>query len=157
MVKVLFEPKSQLVDSATYDITAWALPYVYGVNAYASKQNISLGGELLALQGWNPPLPENVENYGIVFQWEGIASARVVSQLLQKGIVLRYAEHPFEARRTKFNRGAIIVLKTSNQSFGKNLWNIVLEVANANNIHLHPVSSGLVDKGYDSAVARCMY
>ena len=39
MVKVLFEPQSKLVDSATYDITAWSLPYVYGLSAYASKQS----------------------------------------------------------------------------------------------------------------------
>ena len=33
LVKVLFEPKSKLVDSNTYDITAWSLPYVYGLKA----------------------------------------------------------------------------------------------------------------------------
>jgi hypothetical protein len=40
LVKVLFEPKSKLVDSATYDITAWSLPYVYGLPAYAMKSKI---------------------------------------------------------------------------------------------------------------------
>ena len=41
LAKVLFEPKSKLVDSATYDITAWALPYVYGLQAYAVKEKIA--------------------------------------------------------------------------------------------------------------------
>src|SRR5438067_1982980 len=44
LVKVLFEPNSKLVDSVTYDITAWSLPYVYGLNAYALKQSITCGG-----------------------------------------------------------------------------------------------------------------
>ena len=35
LVKVLFEPTTHLADSLTYDITAWALPYVYGLDAYA--------------------------------------------------------------------------------------------------------------------------
>ena len=28
LIKVLFEPRSKLSDSVTYDITAWSLPYV---------------------------------------------------------------------------------------------------------------------------------
>ena len=42
MVKVLFEQQSKLVDSATYDITAWSIPYSYGVNAWAVKENLQL-------------------------------------------------------------------------------------------------------------------
>ena len=38
LVKVLFEPRSKLSDSVTYDITAWSLPFVYGVQAYAVKR-----------------------------------------------------------------------------------------------------------------------
>src|SRR6185369_13507526 len=45
LVKVLFEPNSKLVDSITYDITAWSLPYVYGLNAHATKQAIDVGEE----------------------------------------------------------------------------------------------------------------
>ncbi|NNG10660.1 MAG: zinc carboxypeptidase, partial [Arenibacter sp.] len=31
LVKVLMEPKTKLTDSLTYDITAWSLPYAYGL------------------------------------------------------------------------------------------------------------------------------
>ena len=44
MVKVLFEPKSKLSDSATYDITAWSLPYAYGLSTFATKEKITIGG-----------------------------------------------------------------------------------------------------------------
>ncbi|MGZ8545700.1 MAG: M14 metallopeptidase family protein, partial [Flavisolibacter sp.] len=42
LVKVLFEPSTTVVDSNTYDITAWALPYVYGLKAFASKEKINV-------------------------------------------------------------------------------------------------------------------
>ena len=42
LVKVLFEQQSKLVDSATYDITAWSVPYAYGVNAWSVKDKLSL-------------------------------------------------------------------------------------------------------------------
>ncbi|HEY1869577.1 MAG TPA: M14 family metallopeptidase, partial [Chitinophagaceae bacterium] len=44
LLKVLFEPNSKLVDSVTYDITAWSVPYVYGLSAYAVKQNLPSAG-----------------------------------------------------------------------------------------------------------------
>lgn len=144
LVKVLFEPKSRLVDSATYDISAWSLPYAYGLNAYASKDRISGGAITQPTKVTNPQT-----DYGYVMQWNGVATVKVVSQLLQKGILLRYAEEPFEEAGNKFDRGAIIILKTANRLFGKNLWNIVREVADANNIQLYSISSGFVDKGND--------
>jgi Zinc carboxypeptidase len=144
LVKVLFEPKSHLVDSATYDITAWSAPYAYGLNTYASKNKITIGGT------YEEPKVNNIEtSYGYVMPWRGIQTVKTVGWLLQKGILLRYAEEPFEINGNKFDRGAIIILRTANRSFGKNLWSIVLEVANANNIQLYPVTSGFVDKGYD--------
>src|SRR5690606_21686046 len=37
LIRVLFEPEAKLTDSVTYDITAWSLPYVYGLPAIASQ------------------------------------------------------------------------------------------------------------------------
>ena len=34
LLKILFEPNSTLEDSATYDITAWSLPYAFGLQTY---------------------------------------------------------------------------------------------------------------------------
>lgn len=145
MVKVLFEPKSKLSDSATYDITAWSLPYAYGLNAFASKEKIPAGAVYPAKAKVNNAETE----YGYVIPWNGVKTAKTVGHLLQKGILLRYAEQPFEVNGTKFDRGAVIVLKTANKKFGKNLWNVVRETANTDGVQLYPVSSGFVDKGFD--------
>ena len=40
LVQVLFEPQTTLRDTMTYDITAWSLPYVYGIETYAVKGDI---------------------------------------------------------------------------------------------------------------------
>lgn len=145
MVKVLFEPKTKLSDSATYDITAWALPYVYGLNAYATKDKIlSTGAINLRTSVTNPET-----TYGYVIPWNGIKTVKTVGHLLQKGILLRYAEQPFEVNGNKFDRGAIIVLKTSNQKFGGELWKLVRETTAADGVQIYAVSSGFVDKGFD--------
>ncbi|MBL7747663.1 MAG: zinc carboxypeptidase, partial [Chitinophagaceae bacterium] len=79
MVKVLFEPKGRLVDSATYDITAWALPYVYGLEAYASREKISSSGSVQK----NKVINEET-SYGYVIPWHGIKTVNLVCQLLKK-------------------------------------------------------------------------
>ena len=145
MVKVLFEPRSKLSDSATYDITAWSLPYAYGLSTFATKEKITIGGAWPAIVKVNNAETE----YGYVIPWIGVKSVKVVGHLLQKGIVLRYAEQPFEINGSKFDRGAIIIIKTSNKKFENNLWSIVKEIADKDNIRLYPVASGFVDKGFD--------
>ncbi|MCK7529895.1 MAG: hypothetical protein MZV63_01935 [Marinilabiliales bacterium] len=40
LMQVLFEPDSRSSDSVSYDLTAWALPYVYNIEAYASPERL---------------------------------------------------------------------------------------------------------------------
>ena len=144
LIKVLFEPKPKLVDSATYDITAWALPYVYGLTTYASKEKINV---VSGMPGpvFSPNVPS--ESYGYVIRWQGVQSARSIAQLLQKGVRMRFAEMPFEVNGQKFDRGSIIILKKGNE--GKDLPSLLTEVCNNNKIKLNPVSTGFVESGFD--------
>jgi Zinc carboxypeptidase len=144
LVKVLLEPASKLVDSVTYDITAWSLPYAYGLKAYAVKERINV-----TIPDAAQPVNEIKDAYGYVIKWEGVSSAKAAGQLLQKGILLRYAEQPFETDGQKFGRGSVIILKTSNKSQASGLWKAVTDICNENNITAYPVASGLVDKGFD--------
>ncbi|MES2882548.1 MAG: zinc carboxypeptidase, partial [Bacteroidota bacterium] len=144
LLKVLFEPQTKLADSATYDITAWAMPYVYGVQAYATRQAVSTSGNTPAT-AVNNSLPDA---YGYAIPWHGVQSVKLVSALLQKGIKLRVGEQPFTTGNKQFERGAVIVLKTSNQ-YVPHLWDTVRQLANKFSIQLSTVATGFVDKGYD--------
>jgi len=147
-VKVLFEPVTQVVDSNTYDITAWAMPYAYGIQAYATRQAVPLAGN--AASAFTMPTVTNADMnaYGYIIPWTGMQSVRLVSQLLQKGIRLRYSEQPFKANGQQFERGSVIVLRTSNQNT-PNLWNDVRQMANTAGVRLTAVSSGMVESGSD--------
>lgn len=146
MVKALFEPKTKLVDSSTYDITAWSLPYVYGLSAYASRDKINTTGTYTR----TPPVVNTASDvYGYVIRWQGVRSAKAIGELLQKGVRLRFAKQPFEVNGQQFDRGSVLVLKTSNEAFANSLWSIAAMICNENNIKLNVVTTGFVDKGYD--------
>ncbi len=144
LVKVLFEPSTRLSDSVTYDITAWALPYVYGLTAYATKQFIVPGSKLDTTIINN----KSSGNYGYAIPWNGVQSVKLVTDLLQRGVKLRFSEQPFAVGNQQFQRGTVLVLKTSNQFYPR-LWDSIQHIATQFKIQLTPVSSGFVEKGYD--------
>ncbi len=154
LIKVLFEPNTVLVDTLAYDITAWSLPYAYGIKTYATRDAFTV---MPGVTNWPSSLmnvnssPINDPNksvYGYVIPWNGINTVKLVTQLLQKGIRLRYNERPFDVGGQSFERGAILVLKTSNQYY-EGLRDTVIKWSNEFKIPVVPVNSGFVDKGYD--------
>ncbi|MDX1762143.1 MAG: M14 family metallopeptidase, partial [Christiangramia sp.] len=99
MVKVLFEPKTKLMDSLTYDSTAWSLPYAYGLDAVASNKMISGNG------GKTASKIENIANpnaAGYITKWNSMQDAQFLTELLKNDIKVRFSEVPFESNGKSF-------------------------------------------------------
>lgn len=148
LVKVLFERSSKISDSATYDITAWAMPYVYGVNVYG------LGAYVTASTKNAPPPPVSImanspSASAFAVAWNGLSSAKILAKLLQKGVKVRYAERPFSSQGVNFEKGTLIITRTSNNAIGAELENLVREAATQAGQPYYALSSGFVDKGFD--------
>jgi len=153
MIKVLFEPKSKLVDSNTYDITAWSLPYVYSLKTYASKT------KLQSSAGTRPSaITNNVSDaYGYVIRWQGLQSVKALTTLLQQGLKVRFSETPFESNGQQFDRGSLIIIKKGNEKFGNSLASIINQACNANNVKANTITTGFVDKGFDFGSRKIHY
>jgi hypothetical protein len=150
LLQVLMEPQPRLVDSLTYDITAWALPYAYGLTAYASKQPLQVSPWQYKDTVSNNP----GELYGYILRWQGMYSARAVAALLNKGIRLRVAERKFTVNGQSFEAGSIIIIRNGNEKFGTQLWKLVAAACDAEGIKMNPVTTGFVDEGYDFGSSR---
>lgn len=146
LARVLFESNPKLSDSATYDITAWALPYAYGLNAFAVKEKLT-GTPGLAVAAGPLPVP-SANAYGYVSGWNSMNHARFLAEALQKGIKARYATLPFETNGKKFDRGSLIFIKTSNAGVA-NMDKTLFELAAKHNVTLDQVTTGFMDKGAD--------
>ena len=141
LARVLLEPNTQVNDSNTYDITAWSLPYAYGVHGYASKEKLTITNGLKI-----NPVAIAHSNYGYLIPYNSFKSAMVLSQLLQKNIKVRYAEKAFVANGKKFDIGTLIVLKTSNQD---NWATVTKSICETFNMEATAINSGWVEKGVD--------
>lgn len=142
LAKVLLEPKSSLPDSLTYDITAWSLPYVYNVDAYALNTAI----QILPFQ--NPVVQKTlpISNYGYLIKYNSINSVKTIAQLLKNRIKIRYSEKPFTYKEHIYERGTIIVLQKGNPP---NLADLLNEQSVLNGTEIEAVSTGFMEKGPD--------
>jgi hypothetical protein len=142
LVNVLFEPKTKLSDSLTYDITAWSLPYAYGLDAIASESEIT--GNISKQAPIMNTLDANA--YAYLADWNSMDDAKFLSALLQNGINVRFAENPFEINGKYYQSGTLIIAKGDNEAeYGKK----VVELANEYQIQLYTTTTGMVDKGND--------
>ena len=142
LVNVLFEPKTKLVDSLTYDITAWSLPYAYGLDAIASENLVEGNAEKISALK-NTILPGA---YAYLADWNSMKDAQFLTALLQKGIRVRFAENAFVQQGKTYDRGTLIVTRGDNtSSYDSELVNL----ANAMQIPLTATATGLVESGSD--------
>ncbi|MDY2587215.1 M14 family metallopeptidase [Winogradskyella aquimaris] len=110
MVKVLFEPNAKLNDSLTYDITAWSLPYAYGLDAVASSSKVS---STKSYEGKMPTVLS--EAYGYVSKWNSLKDAQFLADLLKHDVKVRFTEKPFQSNGEQFDRGSLIITKGDNK------------------------------------------
>jgi len=147
LLRVLFERTSRISDSVTYDITAWSVPYVYGLQTYGLNAFVSPG----SAAGATPPSITDTAagKYGYAVRWTGMNNVRLLTQLLKKGVKVRYAEQAFQSGGQEFEKGTLLIIATGNGHLGNDLWSVVTAAAKSTGVTLYPILSGFVDKGAD--------
>ncbi len=141
LAKVLFEPKSILSDSVTYDITAWSIPYAYGLNAYAVMDKLDVG-----TYKNNASITNVQSNYGLLIPYSSLNASQLLAYLLMHKVKVRNAEKPFTYNGKIYDRGTLIVLKGSNIENWNQLTN---DACKQFNIQADDVESGFMEKGAD--------
>ncbi|SFS61876.1 M14 metallopeptidase family protein [Sphingobacterium wenxiniae] len=143
LVRVLFEPEAKLTDSVTYDITAWSLPYVYGVPALASTGKVAKSAD------YKLPTVSNtvIDGFGYAFKWNGFASAQLLAALLKEKVSVKTSEIAFKLNGEEFPSGSVILMAGANKNI--DFKKIVKQQADKFAVTLHPINSGIVDGAKD--------
>ncbi|WP_299758063.1 M14 family metallopeptidase [uncultured Pontibacter sp.] len=155
LVKVLFEPKSALEDSLTYDITSWALPYAYGIQTYAVKGKVDMSSTAPAAPA---AATISIEKpYAYLARWNSVQDLQFLTELMQQNIKVRMAERPFEINNSKYEAGTLIITRTGNERFGNKFDATVRELAQANDVQLTATNTGFVSSGADFGSGNVRY
>ncbi|MCP9291565.1 M14 family metallopeptidase [Gracilimonas sediminicola] len=155
LVRVLFEPKPELADSLTYDITAWEMHYAYGVDGYAIKGQLDT--EPLSMSMEDELTPVLDKPYAYLAKWNSIEDLRYLARLLDEGVAVRYAEKAFTLNGKEYAPGTLIITRNGNEKLGDKFDGIVKDEANLLNRIVTPVATGFVDSGKDFGSSSVRY
>jgi len=145
LVRILFEPEPALEDSLTYDLTAWALPYSIGLEAYAvSGVNLN-GDEAQPLEMEQGNLEENA--YAYLVAWEDIRAAKWLGKMLSNGWKVRKLDAAITLEGKAYAPGTLVALKGENKAEG--FEEAVADFAETCEVSVHASKTGLSDAGVD--------
>jgi hypothetical protein len=112
----------------TYDITAWSVPYAFGIQAFAVKN------KMIAIQK-EKPAEENLsvtffDSSAIAFVYpeKGFTSSKILANLFKNKIRVRVADKDFQFGGKDYSKGSLLILKSENKEPGINLKEIVYKI-----------------------------
>lgn len=141
LINILLEENSKLSDSLTYDITAWNLAKVFGLNYSITTTPSDIK---------NPPKTHESlpKAYGYAIAWQGGNISKALSWMLQNDISVRFSENQFTLNGRKFDRGTLLILNNGlNREI--ELSTTMDSMAQQFDIEIVPLSGGMVDSGND--------
>lgn len=147
LAQVLLDPSAEVVDSNTYDITSWSLAYAYGLETYATTQRINVqpgydfGTYRSGLQAADQP-------YAYLATWNAMDNARFLSELLQEGILVRYATSAFTLEGKAYAPGTLVINRGDNRKH-ENFDAVVRMAAEDNRQPITAVRTGFAESGRD--------
>lgn len=145
--QALLDPEAVIVDSNTYDITAWSLIQAHGLVGFATKQRVehSAGYGMVSNA---PPFVTTGTPYAYIAPWNSMQSARFLSEILKNGVVVRYAEEAFSVEGKSWAPGTLLITQADNRKL-EGFDQKVQAAASKFDHPVTPVSTGFVDEGRD--------
>jgi hypothetical protein len=143
LAQILLNPSNILEDSLTYDITAWSLPYAFGLEALASEQEITDTTKIL----FKATETKVEEAYAYIVPWTDLSSAKAAAWLHNQGISVRHNTVPFTIHSHHLDQGALIITKADNRSGWDEIQTTLAEMARSIDINLVQIKTGWSESG----------
>jgi len=147
MVKVLFDLEAKLSIPVTYDISAWSIPFAYGLQGFSTKVEINTNKTLENLN--KKTINElNKTAYAYLHKWNEVSDAKFLGKLLQESFNVRFSKTDFTVEGNKFSKGTIIIMRGENEHI-LNFDKTIVKIADGLNKNLTTTQTGFVESGSD--------
>jgi len=155
MARILFEPRPDLADSVTYDITAWEQHYAYGIEGYALKKQLEVEKVDYSKEEMESSFGESP--YAYLARWQDLTDVRMLSDLLNNNIKVRYASEEFKIDDRMYDRGTLIIARADNKSMGERFDQVVQRLAAKHSQQIQTAETGFVQSGPDFGSSSVLY
>ena len=154
LIKTIFSKVTKFNDNTFYDVSGWTLPLAYNLTSkkVGSAKSIKVSNVPWYQSKTNPVAPVLTENtYAYAFSWQNYLAPKLLNTLLNEGIVARVATKEFnqlvDGKQVSFLPGTIMIPAGLQQN--SDWFNTLSSQANALNIKLNALQSGLTPTGID--------
>lgn len=114
-INSILSPSMAIEDSVMYDMSTWAAPLAYNLEAYQSNKVINIDSETVtAAPSYDSGLNNPDAQYAYVIDWEQQYAPKALSLLWQKKYRVRTAMKPFSDGIKEYSEGSLIILKGRN-------------------------------------------
>lgn len=157
LIKGMFQRETSFDDSIFYDVSAWTLPLAFNL-AYAELKGGGFSKKMLGKESVTAQLPDgqllgSAADYAFAFDWDGYYAPAALYQLLEKGLYVKVASKPFQAKTKAGNKdftyGAIVVPTQNQPLSGQELTEVLREAAQFGHVDIHGIATGLTPTGID--------
>ena len=147
LVQALFEPETFASINDTYDITAWAIPYMMGLEAYATTERLSVNDGQPKYADREVKVGATPAAY--LAKWETMEDAKFLAEILKAGIKLRYAVSPFSVNGKDYPSGTLIITRKGNMQMASQFDATIKNAAEKYGRSLYSTPTTFVDSGKD--------
>ena len=147
LVQAFFEPKTFTSTNETYDITAWAVPYMMGLEAFATETKINVSAGDFPSHAVTTDVSGTPAAY--LAKWESLEDAKFLGHLLKHDIKLRFSTYDFSVNGRDFAKGSLIITRKGNRHMGSKFDEIVKSAAQNYDRDLFSTPTTYVDSGKD--------
>ncbi len=156
LVRSLFERRTQFQDSLFYDVSAWTIPLAFGVPAVdisgGQAAGLSLGANIDSLPAVEPGDFE-AGAFAYAFSWKEFYSARVLTELLQADVHVRFASGSINAAaeggNVTLSGPHVIVPVAAQEDKRAQIERILADAAQREGIAMASIGGGLSGAGPD--------
>lgn len=139
-------------DSVMYDMSSWALPIAYNLEAYETTDIINSNDLIEVSSSQKSSIPEISEKtYALTIDWNQRNAPKALSLLWNKGYKVRVATESFSKDGKVYNPGTLVILLGRNLGLKDDLISDVTEIISSTGIKIESQITGRMDSGLDLA------
>ncbi len=153
LIKAMFEQRTTFTDSLFYDVSAWTLPLAFNMPFAETNQSLASDNPIKSLTFPKGQLLGSVTDYAFLMDWDHYLAPKVLSKLLEHGILAKVAHKPFLAKLNtgdrEFGRGTIMIPLVQTNKNKKEIVDLLSDLTKETGLTIFGVKSGLTETGID--------
>ncbi len=149
-INSIFSPEMAIEDSVMYDMSTWAAPLAYNLEAYQSKRSINVASSIITTPlSYAAEVTNRDASYAYVIDWSQQFAPKALSLLWQKKYRVRSAQKSFHTGTKQYPPGSLIVLLGRNLEKAATVKADMEAIATTANVVIDGLNTGRMKSGID--------